>query len=170
VGNSWYFLNEYTDKTTGDDILYSGFGNDENTTSFQVGKTFYVYLPATASRLNNKIIYDNLQIKTLGYEADAIDNMMGHIIPEYSRDGNVVSKFFGEHLQYLKDHGGADDEIGTISKLLNPLVIDQENNTGEQTLHSFYIQDKVSYSGYDIIYRIKEIPYSATVGGRAVNR
>ena len=117
VGNTWIFLNEFTDGTDGINILSTGLGNSENTSSFNILKSFNVYLPRNMQ--SSQYIYDLLQIKAQGYEADGIDIMMGHIINEYSRDKDVVNKFFGGHLKYLRDHGEADDEIGLINTKLD---------------------------------------------------
>ncbi len=168
LGSNWVFLNEFTDGTNGDDILGSGLGKNSNTTSFNINKSFNIYLPATPSRLNNTIIYENLQMKTTGWVTKGIDILMGHIINEYSRDKDVVNKFFGTHLRYVDQHGGADSPAGSFDKLFNPLVIDQERNTGPQVLLGEWSEkkDNGSYQNhhvYDLIYTIKEITYSGTV-------
>lgn len=160
VGNTWIFLNEFTDQTDGVNILSTGLGNSENINSFMILKGFNVYVPATTARLNNNIVYSNLQVRSMGWEADGVDIFMGHIINAYSRDKEVVNKFFGEHLLYLDKHDGADDAIGSINKLMNPLLLDQEKNTGLQTLHAKYTDDKnVSHNVFDIVYQIREITF-----------
>jgi hypothetical protein len=163
VGNTWIFLNEFTDGTDGINILSTGLGNSENTSSFNIRKSFNVYLPVDRLLSNYAhSFYDHLQIKAQGYEADAIDIMMGHIIYEYSRDKDVVSKFFGEHLRYMDSHGGADDEIGNIDTL-HDYNYSNGIGTGLRTIHAWESHpNETSKNVFDLVVRITEIPYSAT--------
>ncbi len=170
IGNTWIFLNEFTDGGDGSNILSTGLGNDKNTSSFNIGKSFNVYLALDKSRSDYlHKFYHHLQIKAEGYEADAIDIMMGHIINEYSREKEVVNKFFGQHLKYLNDQGGADDEIGSINTLVShPFDIDWFNGqglrTGVQTLPAYEEhQGKAPKHIFDLVVKITEIPFATTV-------
>lgn len=173
VGSNWIFINEFTDQTDGINILSTGLGNANTTNSFSMLKSFKVYIPATTASLNNTIIYENLQMKVMGWEADGIDIFMGHIINQYSRDKEVVNKFWGSHLKYLREQGESDDKVGSFNVLMNPLTLGQENNTGLQTLHAKYTEKTgdsyVTHAVFDIVYRIREIPFSSTNNSRPGN-
>jgi hypothetical protein len=160
VGSDWIFLNEFDPTVNKENILQSGLGRAMNVKSFQINKSFKVYV-----KDNNN---NALRIAADGWEADGLNYLMGHIYNEYSRDAEPAAKWFGSALLFIYDTGEADDGIGNIDKMFTPYDIDHLSLPALSRIPKVLQAMDGNNHIFDITYQIKEIPYSTTYTPPAV--
>ena len=149
IGSNWIFLNEFDPTVNRSNILQSGLGKALNVSTFQINKSFMVYVANNANSA--------FRISAKGWEADGGNILMGHIIDEYLRNPKWLSHYFGDKLLQVKEEGKDDDDIGNLDKMFNPLNIGSLNRPS--TLQAF---DGNGRNIFNIVYQITEIPFSAT--------
>ncbi len=167
VGNDWIFLNEFTYNHNwqgGDGAIFmSGLGWGEHESSgysYNVNQTFNVYIPLTF------LGYRSFRIAVGGWEADGTDNIMGNIINEYSRDKEAISQFCADHLLEMHKEGDDDDPVGDIDEMYTAYQLIGDPFENPSTLHATYRdKNKKVINVFNIVYTIKEIPYSGVAKG-----
>ena len=151
VGSDWIFLNEFDPSVNKENILQSGLGRAMNVKSFQINKSFNVYVKDNG---NNAV-----RIALNGWEADGLNYLMGHIYNEYSRDAEPAAVWFGGALLFIYNTGEADDGIGSIDKMFTPYIIDHLSLPALSRIPKVLQAMDGNNHIFDITYQIKEIPY-----------
>lgn len=158
IGDNWIFLNEFADyRQPYYNVLGSGLGlaagnPTTGSQSYGINDSFNVYVAHGKS----------FRIAFGGWEADGSDYLMGGIFNEYSRDKEALSQYFAHRLYEVHQRGDADDVIGSVDQMLSDSELSGDPFKSPSIFHGSYVADKKS-AAYDIIYTIKEIPYTSTI-------
>jgi hypothetical protein len=160
VGSDWIFLNEFDPTVNKENILQSGLGRAMNVKTYQINKSFKVYVKDNG---NNA-----MRIAVAGWEADGLNYLMGHIYNEYSRDAEPAAVWFGGALLFIYATGEADDGIGSIDRMFTPFIIDNLSLPALSQIPKVLEAMDGNDNTFDITYQIKEIPYSTTYTPPAV--
>ena len=160
IGNNWIFLNEFAAyRQPFYNVLHSGLGlaagnPSTGSQSYSIDDSFNVYIAHGKS----------FRIAFNGWEADGTDFLMGGILNEYSRDKEFVAKYFAHRLYQVDQKGQADDPVGSIDEMLSDNQLQGDPFKPESILHGMYLEkNKNPVNYFDIVYTIKEIPYTSTI-------